>query len=102
MEQVCVDPSRITALTLPACCCALALAADMDRKAAAIDGTDRQTDGRTPDRYYEPRSVSKHQDYKNCFKSNINDLMTTYIRDNVTVMLLTDTNYTCRRHGLTG
>ena len=45
MEQVCVDPSRITALTLPACCCALALAADMDRKAAAIDGTDRQTDG---------------------------------------------------------
>jgi len=47
MEQVCVDPSRITALTLPACCCALALAADMDRKAAAIDGTDRQTDGRT-------------------------------------------------------
>ena len=33
------------------CCCALAPAADTDRKAAAIDGIDKRTDGRTPDRY---------------------------------------------------
>jgi len=37
--------SGITALTLPASRCALAPAADIDRKAAAIDGTDRRTDG---------------------------------------------------------
>ena len=35
---------------LPAGCYALAPATDTDRKAAAIDGTDRQTDGRTDTR----------------------------------------------------
>ena len=45
--QVCVDPPPTTALTLPARCCTLAPTADMDRKVAAIDGTDR----RTPNRY---------------------------------------------------
>jgi len=34
--------------------CAQAPAADVDRKAAAINGTDRQTDGRTLDSYIEP------------------------------------------------
>jgi len=33
--------------TLSACCCALAPTADMDQKAAAIDGTDRRTDEQT-------------------------------------------------------
>ena len=76
-EQVCVEP-RTSALnmTLPAaaarapadinpylaaaapaqrqsCCCTLAQAADVDRKAAAIDGTDRRTDGQTLDRYVD-------------------------------------------------
>ena len=46
-NKVCVDPPRIRALTLPASSCALAPAADMDRKAAAVDETDTQTDGRT-------------------------------------------------------
>ena len=45
IKHVWVDPPGITALTLPAGCCAGAPAADIDRKAAAIDGTDRQWDG---------------------------------------------------------
>jgi len=49
---MCVDPPGITEFTLPACCCDLAPAVAMDRK--AVDGTDRQTDGRTPDRYIDP------------------------------------------------
>jgi len=46
--QMCVDPPGITEFTLPACCCDLAPAVAMDRK--AVDGTDRQTDGRTDTR----------------------------------------------------
>jgi len=48
--RVCIDPPRVTALTLPARCRALPPPADMDRKAAAIDGTQGQIDGRTPER----------------------------------------------------
>ena len=44
---------------LPAGCYALAPATDTDRKAAAIDGTDRRTDGRTPDRYIQGGSKNK-------------------------------------------
>ena len=29
----------------------------MDRNAAVIDGTDRRTDGRTPDRYVDPAPI---------------------------------------------
>jgi len=47
MKQVCVDPPRITALTLPARCCAQTSATDMDRKATAVDGTVGRTDGQT-------------------------------------------------------
>ena len=47
-KQVCVDPPRITALTLPARCCAVAPVADMDRRDRRTDGW---TDERTPDRY---------------------------------------------------
>jgi len=36
--NMCIDPPRITALTLPARCCAVG------RKTAVIDGTGRQTD----------------------------------------------------------
>jgi len=55
VKQVCVDPPRITALTLPACFAgAWAPTADMDQNAATIDGTDRRTDVRTPDRYIDP------------------------------------------------
>jgi len=68
---VCDDPPRITALTLPACCCALVPAADIDisiyircrrsgcRKKLlllSIDGTGwrYQTYGWTADRYIDP------------------------------------------------
>jgi len=54
VKQVSVDPPRITAMTLPARYGALAPATDMDRKAAATDGKDRRTDGRTPERYVDP------------------------------------------------
>ena len=54
ITRVCVDPPRVTALTLPAGCCAVSPAADVGRQAAAIEGTDGRTDGRTLDRYIEP------------------------------------------------
>ena len=44
-------------MTLAAWRCALALAADMDRKAAAIDRADRRTDRLTPDRYMDPAAL---------------------------------------------
>jgi len=47
LKQFRVDPPRIRVLTLPACCCAVAPATDMNRKAAAVDGTDRRTDRRS-------------------------------------------------------
>ena len=52
-EQVFVDPPRVTTLTLSARCCALPPAADRARRAAATDGTDGRTDGRTPDCYID-------------------------------------------------
>lgn len=53
-KQVCVDPQGIIALTPSTHCCALAQAADMDRKTVTIDGTDRRTlNGRTPDHYID-------------------------------------------------
>jgi len=46
IKRVGVDLPLITELTLPARGYALAPATDMDRKAAATDGTDRRTDTR--------------------------------------------------------
>ena len=49
-RKVCVDPRRVMALTMPACCSALAPAANIHRYRSvllSIDGTDRQTDGQT-------------------------------------------------------
>jgi len=61
LQQDCVDPSQITALKWPARCCALARAADMDRKAAAIDGTDRRPAGRyRPCTAYYAGSVNRN------------------------------------------
>ena len=44
--QVCVDPPRIIASTLPARRCTVIPAPHMDRKATAVDGTDRRTSHR--------------------------------------------------------
>ena len=63
-------------MTLPARCCALAPAADIDRRLLrapglrqssglslklSIDGTDRRTDGRTPDRYIDACCIPRGQ-----------------------------------------
>jgi len=59
-RQVCVDPRRITAMTLAAAPAPAPAVIDrLDSRsaanqldvAAAVDRQDRQTDGRTPDRY---------------------------------------------------
>jgi len=54
LKQFRVDPPRIRVLTLPACCCAVAPATDMNPKAAAVDGTDRRTDRQTLGRCMDP------------------------------------------------
>ena len=50
INKVCINPPGITVLMLPNRCCTLTQAADTDKKAAAINGTDSET----PNHYIDP------------------------------------------------